>query len=247
MKHFYLIVLSILLLCSCKNAMLNAAFQRLGVYDDKVTLVKTVNESNEVVFIPMKHLGTEIFYNNVKKTVDSLTSEGFFFYTEMVKMDYENDTLLRKFRRIISFPLTRKGYLFVLDSIHGKKFNIKLKKEIINQPSYYNMGVDSLLNKNVDVTLNQLIGYFENKNGEITLKDCDFETTAYEETNCKDKKVDKELKDDMTITFRNNVVLDEIDTETRNKIAIIYGEAHVAGILEGLKERGYQLVDAPPE
>ena len=246
MKDFYLLVLS-LVLCGCGNLMLNAAFQNLGVYEDRAELVKTTNSSKEIVFIPMKHLGTPVFYSNVKKKVDSLTSKGFFFYAEGVKSDASDDIGFRKFRKITGQPTSKHGYKYLLDSVVGKEFKVKLKKEIIDQPTYHALGVDSLNVENVDASLTQIINYYEGKYGEILLQDCDFVNDATEKTTCKDKKVKKEIKDDLMTHFRNEIVLKEIDIETRNKIVIIYGEAHIPGIIEGLKERGYQLVDAPSE
>ena len=193
----------------------------------------------DVVFFPMHHIGTELFYNDVSEKVDSLQRIGYFVYWEKVHSE-EKDTILRKYRKITGVPSYKSGYKNLIDSILGKN-SIKLKKKIINQPSYWDLGVDSVKSKNVDATLSQMVTYYENKYGIVQLKKCDFETSPYEETSCKDNKVKKELRDDFIVYYRNTIVLREIDNETRNKIAIIYGENHLQGMGKGLIERGFSM------
>lgn len=246
MRNFYVFFLAFGLI-GCTNFILNATFQSRGVFSDTVEIVKTENRSEEVVFIPMKHLGTHNFYNNVKIMVDSLSAVGYIFYVETIKSDSTMDTEFRKFRKITGRPIAGYGYKYLLDSVMGEKYNIKLKKELIDQPRYRKLGVDSLNGKHVDASLDQMINYYENKYGEIILFDCDFESKVTEESSCKDKKMKKEIKDDLILDFRNEIVLKEIDSETNEKIAIIYGENHMTGILEGLKARGYKVVGEPPE
>ncbi len=70
---------------------------------------------------------------------------------------------------------------------------------------------------------------------------CDFETDYAEETTCPKFNVSANIRNDVIQDFRNTIVLKRIDVETHNKIAIIYGDGHTPGILQGLKDRGYQI------
>ena len=44
----------------------------MGAFNTNIQLTKLESNSKEVVFIPMKHVGTEEFYNDTKKKIDSL-------------------------------------------------------------------------------------------------------------------------------------------------------------------------------
>ncbi|WP_432410443.1 hypothetical protein [Rasiella sp. SM2506] len=240
MKHFIL-CLSLLSLFSCKNLLLNTSFKIMGIYDDFAKMHIANSTSKTIVLLPTHHLGTPSYYDDLHKKMDSLSALNYFFYTEKVKADGANDTLLRKFRKFLGSPVAGDGYKHIIDSIVGKKHKIKLKKEIIDQPSYDELGVPVDQSENVDATLEELMNYYETTYGKIELAPCDFETSVLEESNCSKFKVPKDIRNDVIMDFRNNIVLKRIDVETHDKIAIIYGDAHTPGLLQGLKNRGYQI------
>lgn len=239
MKYLLLSIV-LLFLFSCQSLLLNAGFEAMGVYDDTAKINTATSTSKEIALLPTHHLGTPLYYENLRKKIDSLSALNYFFYVEKVKADGANDTLLRKFRKFIGSPVAADGYKNIVDSILGKKYKIKLKKEIIDQPSYDDLGVPLEQSENVDATLEELINYYETKYGEIKLAPCDYETNYTEETICPKFKVSNDTRNDVIQDFRNEIVLKRIDIETHDKIVIIYGDAHTPGILQGLKDRGYQ-------
>lgn len=208
-----------------------------GVYKDNIKLREFNYQERSIVFIPMHHLGTESFYNNVKNKTDSLKNENYYFLYEKVNIDRKNDTLMRKFRKIFGVPLTRlnSGYKKLLDSLYP---NVKYKKSLIDQPSYEKFGLDSQNSKNVDANSKEIIDYYEKKYGEITLTDCDYKTSVYEKyTKCKEEnKIPKKQSEDAVINFRNHIVVENIKESPHQKIAVIYGEGHIEGILKKLSE-----------
>jgi hypothetical protein len=247
LQHFFRLLLIASLFYGCRVQLVNIALQSIGIFEDRVKLTKLVKDANEVTFIPMHHAGTEKFYADVKKKVDSLEQEDYFIYWEKIKSEDKDsiimDTLSRKFRKITGVFQFKNDFAGVLDSITKNKFH-KLKKTLINQPSYWELGVDSLHSRNVDATVSQMIAYHEKKYGVVVLETCDFETKLSQINSC-ERKHDKVISNDIIVNFRNQIILTEIDKEIKNKIAIIYGENHFKGIKEGLIERGYQEVSPP--
>ena len=238
-KILYIILL--FTMTSCATLLLNTALQKVGIYDDKIELQRYSRSEKELVFFPIQHIGTSDFYNDVKLKIDSLQNIGYYFYFEKIKPNVDSDDVLyRKFRKITGLSKCKEGYLENLDSVFGKK--IKFKKELINQPEYEFLGLNSINSKNVDCDFAYLINYYESKYGQIILEDCDFETSIYDKTICPDdKKLNKEQSNDVLVESRNKIILEELDNEKRNKIAIIYGKGHLEGLSKGLLERGYVI------
>ena len=145
MKKTILIFLISISFINCKSALFNLALEKTGVYDDSVPLSKMSNSEKEIVFFPMHHIGTELFYTDVKNKVDSLENIGYYFYLESVKGDLQKDTIMRKFKKIKGMAFSKNGYTDNIDSLFENKF--KFKKDITNQPSYKKLGVDSISSK----------------------------------------------------------------------------------------------------
>ena len=195
-------ILSFIILASfisCKSTLFNLALEKIGVYDDSISLSKMSNSEKEIVFFPMHHVGTEPFYLDVKKKIDSLKRKDYYFFFESVKAT-ENDTILRKFRKIRGLAFNQNGYTDNIDSLFKKKF--KSKKVIISQPTNKKLGLDSTNSKNTDVSIEEMISFYESKHGEIELEDCDYETSLFQQSICDDKKMDKETRQDVIVNFR---------------------------------------------
>ena len=240
MKKLLFFILILIITSGCGSFKINLAFDLMGIYDDSTKLHFMKSDKREVVFIPMHHIGTKLFYADVKSKVDSLENLGFYFYTEMVKGD-KKDTLTKlKYRKITGLPFSKnnKGYMEIFDSIYDGK--IKYKKELISQPTYYNLGVDSLKSKTADVTMKVLIDYYESKYGIIQLEQCDYETSIYQKSSCKKKSINKKAFHEVVLLFRNKNILNELSNDTHSKIAIIYGAKHFIGIKEELLKLGYK-------
>lgn len=224
---------------SCANYVVDSAFKQMGIYEDYAKVDKLVNDKKEVVFIPMHHFGTKSFYNDVNKKVDSLENLGFQFYTEGTNT-YMNDTItLLKLRKLTEVPFSKNqiNHLEAFNVYYNGK--IKYKKELVVQPSYKILGIDSLKGRNVDVTSKDMIHYYESKYGELILEDCDYKTPLNEKPTCK-SAVSKKQVDDAILHFRNAYVIEEVQKDTHQKIAIIYGAKHFIGIREELLKLGYK-------
>lgn len=233
-------ILIFLLLISCKSSLVNYALKQKGIYDDKITLNKFKKEDSEIVFFQMAHIGTDLFYNDVKQKVDSLIKYNYHFYFELINSDNSDDTLIRKSIKITEIPFQKQGYMSSLDSIF-KKNNVKLRKTLISQPDYNLLGLTDFNSVNVDLSLKEIVDYYEQKYHPIILESCDFEVSKYEKPKCP-IKLTKEVRDDIILNSRNNHVLQEIAKEKTNKIAIIYGKGHFKGIREGLIKMGYKEI-----
>ncbi|WAC03720.1 hypothetical protein N7U66_09990 [Lacinutrix neustonica] len=132
-------------------------------------------------------------------------------------------------------PTFKNGYKGWMDSI----IKVKLKKNLVNQPSYNVLGLDSTNSKNVDVSLRAMIQYYETNFKKIILEPCDFETSIFEESSCRESKKDKVFKEEVIIKYRNTNIVNNLKKDTLSKIAIIYGADHFTGIKEQLLSIGY--------
>lgn len=232
MKKLFL--LPILLLIGCKTYLINKALENNGIYEEDVVIKIISNNDKNIVFIPMKHIATESFYNDVRIKIDSLEKQNYYFYYELVTG--EKDTILsKKFRKISGLPENKKGYLETLDSIlKGFKF----KKKLVDQPkNQMELGFKINKSKNVDVTMKDVIKHYESLNGEIILEKCDYDTPIYQVTKCKDINIDKKKLEKSILDFRNEHIVKEVNSDSKKNIAIVYGAAHFDGVLKLLQEK----------
>ena len=237
MKKFIPLLFILSIIFSCKSMLYNYALKKIGVYDEKIKLESVNTEDKKIVFFPIHHVGTEKFYTDVQNKTDSLKNLGYYFYYERIDVSAKEYLVLRKWRKIHGIPIPKEGYKESFDSI----VKIKLKKKIVNQPSYTKLGLDSLNSKNVDARLIEVLNYYEKKYGEVKLEPCDFETTIHEKTICEnDNTIKGNVKKDVMIDFRNNIVIKELLKEKKSKIAIIYGKGHLEGLKEELLKYGYK-------
>lgn len=240
-KYFFALAFAFFGFVSCTSFKVNLALKLIGVYDDSVKLTKLAKDEREVVFIPMHHLGTPLFYNDVKNKIDSLKQQGYFFYTEEVKGDKKDSINIRKAIKLTGVPYSRNnaGYKAYFDSIY--KGRVKFKKELMNQPSSVQFGLDEKNSMNVDVSLKEMIGYYESKYGEIKLEPCDFEKSFYEKPNCRKKPISKEIEQEVYVNFRNKVIIENYLNDPHQKVVLIYGGNHLKGIKGELIKHGFKL------
>jgi len=231
-----LIFLIILNLVSCKNYLATIAVKYAGVYEDKENLHTVNYNEKKIVFIPMHHLGTKSFYNDVKNKIDSLKNENYYFIYELPSANNINETIVRKFRKIVKNPLSKEAsYTKQFKALYP---NIKYEKPLIDQPSYEELGLTVENSERADADYRDVVDYYEKKYGEITLTDCDYKTSIYENyTKCKEEnKVPLKQHNDVLVNFRNDIVVKNIKESPHQKIAVIYGEEHMKGIFEKLKK-----------
>lgn len=225
----------------------------VGIYDDEIKLEKMSKDNGEIVLFGMHHIGKEEFYNDVKAKVDSLIKENYFFYIEGVNSQFTGKTnltkedslvlidLAYKFRKINGKPLISKklntDYL-----TYFKENGIKIKENLVKQPSYLELGLTEINSKNTDLSLEKILKNYENKYGRVVLESCDYDTKFHEESTCS-KKPDKKIYDQIMMQDRNNNVISHVLIEKKPKIAIIYGKAHFVGIKDSLQKLGYKVTN----
>lgn len=206
--------------------------EKAGYYENNVQTRKISSASKEIVFIPMKHFGTEEFYADVMKSIDSLKNKGFYFLYEKVEVDTSDTTAALKYKKIVGAPLSRNSsYIELL-----KNNNISFKKPLIDQPSYEQMGLSNTNSSVADATAKELVLYFEQKYGAIDLNDCEKKSSLFEADNCNGKKIKAKQKDEVLINYRNAVVINKLLKNSGSKVAIIYGAAHIDHFIKELKK-----------
>jgi|SRR5690606_3734640 len=229
------VMASLAVFFGCKENLYNTALKRKGLFNDTIHLAKVKKGDKEIVYIPMQHIGTVLFYKDVKHKIDSLKNNNYFFYLEKVNVEITDTISIRKFKKMTNIPMVKNGYMDSMDSI----VKTKLKKELINQPTYEALGLDSLNSKNVDVSLKDMISYYESNFSEIILEPCDYKTSIYNRTDCKNFKKNTIFETEIIYNFRDKHIVDEIQNDNHNKIAIIYGKNHFIGITKRLMSLGY--------
>lgn len=254
-KIFYIAVSFSFFSCS---VIINHSLESAGFYEKDVAIRKIKRGNKEVIFIPMKHVGPPEFYNRVGELNDSLMAQDYYFFLEGVsskrpetKADsLKLDTIARKMRKIwnrsLSFDSSKGGNFDTINatmSVNGR--DIRLKEKIITQPGYSEMGIETLASRNVDVDAQGYLDAFEKKFVKVILDSCDFQTPFTSKYECMpvEWKYRKKVKKEINLKFRNEFVANEILKDNHSKIAVIYGAAHVEGIIELLKKEGYQKVE----
>ena len=248
MKKIFVLSFLVILIFSCTSYKVNFVLSQLGVFEDEVELKIFKNKERKVALIPMHHIGTESFYDDVKEKIDSFQNNNFKFYYELITPDtIKKDSAeimlnYRKLRKINGSAITgSNNKLSVIKKLSNNK-KVNLKKELISQPSYEELGVNMKNAKNVDVKLNEMIKYYENKYGEIQLEDCDFANLPREEYKCEKPARNKKRLDEVIVTLRNNKVINELKRDSTDNIAIIYGKGHYDGIKKYLINNSYLIL-----
>jgi hypothetical protein len=251
-KNILFVTTLILILTSCKSYLINNYFKSIGVYDAKIKLEKLSSNDKEIVLFGMHHIGKNEFYEDVKSKIDSLKKLDYLFYIEGIKSNFGGKNKLSKqdsiviidmaykFRKISGKPLISKN----LETDHLKILKdkgIKVDYNLVQQPSYSELGISPEFYKNTDLKVEELLEMYENKYGKIILESCDYNTKYYENSICKNK-LDKNLFTPFFVDERNNSILRHITNENKNKIAIIYGKEHFIGVKDSLQKLGYIIV-----
>lgn len=238
MKKFS-ILLMLLIFTSCATIFNKKIIKNLGVENEKTELKFIDNKEQEIIFIPMHHVGRKEYYDDIAYKVDSLQKLNYTVFYEGVTDNNENDSLtskksLLKLRKIMGFfPQGQKGYLDTTTNIIAGKIKYKGNYKLINQPNYKRLKVDSLTSRRADVSLTKLINDFENNYGQIKLDSCDYRT-SFKDKNYKCGKAKRNLRkkfnNEYVKEFRNKHLADKLFKSKENKILVIYGDAHYSGL-----------------
>ena len=227
------------ILTSCKSYFFNKGLEKMGAFNSSIKLTELGKNSKKIVFIPMKHFATESFYDDTKVKIDSLKKLGYYFFYEGLNVSVDDKLTLRKFRKLSGLPITKpgSGYMYLIDSL----CNFKIKRKLIDQPQYAQLGIDSFCSKRVDLELKDIITGYESRYSEIILEECDFKTSVYKKSPCKYKEIDQSILDYLILNSRNEMLIKEVLNGNNDRIAIIYGEEHFIEIKKVLLEHGFKL------
>lgn len=217
----------------------------MGLLDKKIPLKYISNGEKKILFFSIHHVGQKEFYDDAKRKVDSFMKIGYTVYYENVRVgpikdSLQKDTIYRKARKITGVDFmavgSNAGYIDTVNqTIMGKKSKFIKKYHLVNQPIGIIPFSDTANVRNVDASFVQLVRECENKFGSIKLEKYDFETNFGEKYKLQKKK-DKEITKYFIYIFRNNLIVNTILNDQRNKIILVYGAAHFNGILENLQK-----------
>lgn len=212
-----------------------------GVLDEKPELKVISNGQKTIVYLPLHHIGREEYYDDMSKKIDSLQSINYTVFYEMVTTDLKDTSeyinYAKKFRKIQGDFGAGNGYLDTTNNMIYGSIKYDEKYKMMNQPKFFEMGVDSLSAINADVKLEELISAFEKKNGTIKLSECDLKTRLQLDYTCEtlNKKLKKDFNNNFTLGMRNENLAELITNSDSNKIFVIYGARHFKGMLKELK------------
>lgn len=238
-KIFCLFICCFLISC---GSLVHKALERVGVLDDKVGIEFRSSETKDLAFIYMKHIGTEMYYQNARLKIDSLQKEGFLVFFEGIANSNKTDSIIndvskRKIRKVLGINTT-EYYDTITNKIAGK-IKYRGDKKIINQPSYSNLGVDTLNAIRGDVELKFLINEFENRYGEIILTECDYSTPLdAQEFDCDviEEELQEKFREKIVLDYRNEALAKKIIEHDSKKALVIYGANHFKGLWEELSK-----------
>jgi hypothetical protein len=211
-----------------------------GLDNNKVSISKLSNQKIELICIPMHHVGTIIFYNNVKQIIDSLVSRGYYCYYEGAERKHNDslirDTYTKKLRYLISSSFGKGNYYDSSTKMFSNGVWYKGNLNLIPQPKS-NYFFDPSNSSMADYPLDLLVNEYESKFGEIILDSCNLNTTLKSECNCTLAPKESKLlfSRNYIHEFRNNIIVDSITNNNRKKIVLVYGENHIEEVSELLK------------
>ena len=210
-----------ILLCCFLLALVTSCSLYKGLKEinrEEVKLYTYQFDGKDIRFCPMHHLGKQVFYDDVKKTVEESKKEGYIVYYELISTDFTTDTVLkntirRKVRRIKGIDGNFQ------DSIKGAYF-----EKFVPQPPYEQMGIGKG-DVWADVNYLELMNHFESRYKAIVLDSMDINTPFGGAYN-REPLLSKSEYNALIIDFRNQRLVDLLRAETHPKILILYGEGH---------------------
>ena len=236
----FTIVIILFFLSSCGKIAMNS----MGLLDKKIPLKYISNGEKKIVFFAIHHVGQKEFYDDTKRKIDSFMKMGYAVYFENVrpgaiKDSMQKDTIYRKARKITGVDFlavsSNAGYIDTVNqTVMGKKTKFIKKYKLINQPIGIIPFSDTINVRNIDASFVQLVRECENKFGTIKLEKYDFETNFGEKYKLQEKR-NKDINKYFIYIFRNNLIVNTILNDKRDKIILVYGAAHFDGILENLQ------------
>lgn len=211
----------------------------LNPQTEEIKLLNTASNA-EVVFIPMTHMASSNFYQDVAGKVDSLNGLGFFFIYELMTTKLEDsiqkDLLMRKYRRLWGAQPSLVSRIDTSSNLFKKGLSGN-EVDLMHQPEYSELNLDFSRAICGDPPLETLINAFEVKNGLIELSDCDFKTDFEEDYNCSPLSLSQRLdfRENYILGYRDSVLVESLISRNQPKVAIIYGTNHFKGFYKRLR------------
>lgn len=232
---FVLVILNVNLLSAQNNLSQKIVKWRV----DKITKYATPSywERNErkLFGIPMLHVNKPEFYENVKQTVDSLRNEGYVVFYEGIDLELETkeetDLYMKKFRSI-----THETLMNYYDENNEVNQSFQIDNYTYQKEADY--GLDVTKDVHCDMNIKELVLKYEEKFGVINLTDCDWKTPLGKKYTC--SKKNRKGYDYMISTLRNEHLFQQIENSKADKIAVIYGKAHIDVLHLMLKRTGWK-------
>ena len=211
--------------------------------DPKVASYSNSQTGKEIVFVGMVHIGYPEYYDSVSSILEDLESRNFIILYEFaqsnLKDSVKKDLLKRKIRKISGMQPSRiSNKVDTANHLIFGEIPYPEDVEIIEQPFYTELGVDTSKAIRADVPLETIVAAYESKYGEITLTNCDLKTQFKGDYECDklNKKDRSRFHKEFIANYRDSVVISHINTIAANKIAVIYGAAHLKSFEQNLFE-----------
>jgi hypothetical protein len=222
-----------LLLSSCSSIVSKIVVGKSNIYKD-LKVFKN-DKGQEIVFLPMVHIGKESYYKDCKIIIDSLRKDDFKVFYENIayKHDLDSITKLNYDKKVRSIL----GHTPKLDAENKSLPKLYNKSNYIVQ-DYALMGITQG-DTNLDLDKKAIIDSIETKYGKLSLSECDFNTQLYDEYNCKSEN--KKFLFALTNEFRDPYISAEILKLNEDKIVLVYGKMHWYFIYPKLIDNGFKL------
>ena len=220
--------------------------QSTGVLRDASRKFELRNGNRSVIYIPMRHLGTRVYYDQIQRAVDSLQKSGYVVFYESIAYQVDSavqrDVYDRKFRKLTGNRLGLQQCIETPgDTVRVLRAPLyrKLGQRIISQPDYSFFLVDYETAVNADIPKNKLLDDFEYMYGTIKLEPCDYETPLDAPYGCKPIKAALKNKFDKEFIMqkREENLASLVADAPQQKILILFGTAHFKGFLRNLQAR----------
>ncbi len=230
-------------LLGCQTSLM---VQGTGVLRDASRKFELRHGDRSVVYIPMRHLGTRVYYDQIQRAVDSLQHSGYVVFYESIAYQVDSaaqrDLYDRKFRKLTGNRLGLQQCIEIpgdTSRVLRAPMYRKLGQRIISQPDYSFFLVNYETAVNADIPKNKLLDEFEYLYGAINLDDCDYKTPLQEPYSCKPIKAALKNKFDKEFVMkkREENLASLVADAPQQKILILFGTSHFKGFLRNLQAR----------
>lgn len=234
MKKRLILSLAILTIISASCTPLVLSLITKSTVNKDVLTYRNISTHHKITYIPTVHLGKKGYYRSIQTIVDSLRKKKYIILYEGINTRKQpNDTIQRKFRKVVGFHLTSRK------NQKNKSFPKVFKSDKYIGQLQQPLGIRRQTDINADLRLDTLISIFEKEYKEIVLSSCDFNTPLLEEYNCKDSV--KYSSYPLLITIRNEHLFNVINKHRNEDLVIIYGKGHKFMLHAFLIKNGYEL------